>query len=303
MTVSRITLTPNGPNLSRLVLGLWRLAEWRMDNAHILELVQRCLEVGLTSFDHADIYGGYTCEKIFGDALADQSHLRQQMQIITKCGIKLVHPNRPEHKLKSYDTGRAHIIASVENSLRALRTDYVDVLLIHRPDPLMEADETAEAFGQLKQSGKVLHFGVSNFSPAQFNLLASRLDFPLVTNQIEISVLHLDAFRDGTLEQCQQLRVPPMAWSPLGGGRLFRDNAPQAARVREALKLASPHDSWLSVDQMALKWLLHHPANIVPVLGTHNWERIYAAIQAEALPLTREQWFAIYSASIGGEVP
>jgi predicted oxidoreductase len=190
----------------------------------------------------------------------------------------------------------------VENSLQNLHTDRLDLLLIHRPDPFMNADEVAEAFTQLRQSGKVLHFGVSNFTPSQFDLLASRLNFPLITNQIELSVMHLAPFEDGTLEQCQQLRIAPMAWSPLGGGELFSGNTLKAIRLRQTLEaIAQELDA--AIDQVALAWLLAHPANIVPILGSGNLDRIRSAVGAEALHLTREQWFAIWSASTGVAVP
>lgn len=211
--------------------------------------------------------------------------------------------NRPAHTIKHYDTSRAHIIASVENSLTNLHTDYIDLLLIHRPDPLMDADETAAALMDLHESGKVLHFGVSNFTPAQFDLLSSRLDLPLVTNQIEFSVLHLQALEDGTMDQCQRLRVAPMAWSPLGGGRLFREKSERVQRLHQALEAVGEALGGLVLDQVALAWILAHPARVVPVLGTGQAERIRRAVAAENVRLSREQWFTIWSASTGVEVP
>lgn len=310
MLVPQIALSKEGPTCSRFVLGVWRMAEWGMNRTEILDFIQACLELGITTFDHADIYGDYTCEQLFGDALTKMPSLRRQMQLVTKCGIKLVSKNRPAHTIKHYDTRAVHILASVENSLKQLQTDYVDLLLIHRPDPLMDADEVATAFSQLRQSGKVLHFGVSNFMPRQFNLLASRLDFPLVTNQIELSAQHLAAFEDGTLDQCQQRRISPMAWSPLGGGRLFQGMDEQSVRLREALTSVANELGGATLDQVALAWLLAHPANIVPILGTQKIDRIKSAITSlsftnasEAFQLSREQWFAIWSASTGEEVP
>jgi len=304
--VPSISLHGNAPVVSRLILGLWRLASWQQSPQETLALVQQCVEWGITTFDHADIYGDYTCETLFGRALSGQSALRSQLQLITKCGIKLVSCNRPKHTLKHYDTSYEHILASVDASLHNLQTDYLDILLIHRPDPFMDADETAAAFTQLKQAGKVLHFGVSNFSPSQFDLLASRLSFPLVTNQIEISVMHLNAFTDGTLDQSQRLKMAPLAWSPLAGGHLFQEESPQALRLRQVLgemaRQFSQSHSVVSLDQVALAWLLVHPARIVPILGSGNYDRIQSAIAALSLPLTREQWFAIWTASTGTEV-
>lgn len=278
------------------------MAEWQQSPQETLALIQQCVELGVTTFDHADIYGNYTCEELFGTALQASPQLRSQIQLISKCGIKLVSQNRPAHQLKHYDTSRDHILTSVDHSLQALQTDYLDVLLIHRPDPLMDADEVAEVFSQLKQAGKVLHFGVSNFSPSQLDLLASRLAFPLVTNQIEISVMHLDAFTDGTLDQCQRLKIAPMAWSPFAGGQLFQGQTPKAVRVRQAVE-AIAQSLGASLDQVALAWLLTYPAQIVPILGTGNLDRIRRAVEAENLKLSREQWFTLWTASTGVNVP
>jgi predicted oxidoreductase len=225
------------------------------------------------------------------------------MQIVTKCGIMLASPNRPQHSLKHYDTSRANIVASVDESLRFLRTDYVNLLLIHRPDLLMDPDEVAEAFTELRQAGKVLHFGVSNFTPSQFDLLASRLDLPLVTNQIEVSVLYLDLMHNGTVDQCLQRGIAPMVWSPLAGGRIFTGDGEQAARVRQALQAVGEELGGASLDQVALAWILTHPARFVPILGTSKIERLRSAARAENLRLTREQWFSIWSASAGTPVP
>jgi predicted oxidoreductase len=303
MTVSRISIAKDGPLFSRLALGLWRLAGWGLSDAQLLDLIHACLDMGITTFDHADIYGDYACEGLFGRALALEPALRNKMQLVTKCGIKLVSANHPAHTIKHYDTSRDHIVASVETSLRMLRTDHLDLLLIHRPDPLLDPDEVAEAFAELRRAGKVLHFGVSNFAPSQFEVLASRLDFPLVTNQVEISVLHMAALHDGTLDQCQRLGIAPMAWSPLGGGRLFHGRDAQADRLRRALSAVGEALGGASPDQVALAWLLRHPARIIPVLGTGKVERIRQAVQAENLQLTRQQWFAIWSASEGADVP
>jgi predicted oxidoreductase len=303
MSISAISLSNAGPQISRLALGLWRLVEWNLDDAGLLNLIHAALDLGITTFDHADIYGGYRCEELFGRALALEPGLRQRMQIVTKCGIKLVSDRRPAHRIHHYDTSKAHILASVDHSLRALGTDYVDLLLIHRPDPLLDADQVAEAFHELRSSGRVLHFGVSNFLPWQFDLLASRLDFPLVTNQLEISVLHMEALHDGTVDQCQRLDIAPMAWSPLGGGRLFSGQDERAARVREALRAVGDELGGASLDQVALAWLLRHPSRIVPVLGTGNVKHLRRSATAAALSLDREQWFTIWTASAGHEVP
>ncbi|MEM8484919.1 MAG: aldo/keto reductase [Bacteroidota bacterium] len=301
--IPAIQTCTDGPTFSRLVFGLWRLADWGYRTDELLAMLHRCLALGVTTMDHADIYGDYSCEALFGEALAQAPGLRQQMQLVTKCDIKLVSDKHPGHALPHYDTSKAHIMASVENSLRRLHTDHIDVLLLHRPDPLMEADEVAEAFAALRDAGKVLHFGVSNFTPAQYSLLASRLPFPLVTNQVECSVLNFDVMHDGTLDQSQELRIAPMAWSPLGGGRLFSSQDAQAVRVRACLETLGEELGGATLDQVAYAWLLKHPARIIPVLGTGKMNRVEAACDAAALVLTRQQWFKVWQASKGHNVP
>jgi predicted oxidoreductase len=305
MPVSRTPLPSTSDSLSRLVLGAWRLADSpeRTSPEAIIGLVETSLAEGITTVDHADIYGNYAVEELFGRALAGQSALRGRLELVSKCGIKLLSPKRPEHRLKTYDTSREHITQSVHASLRSLRTDYLDVLLIHRPDPLMNADEMAEAFTALRQAGKVKHFGGSNFTPSQFNLIQSRLDFPLVTNQIEFSALYLPPLYDGTLDQCQQLRVPPMAWSPLAGGKLFTNTDERSTKTGVALQKVGEELGGASVEQVALAWIMKHPANAMPVLGTGRPVRIRESARAASLQLSRDQWFEILAASAGQEVP
>ena len=312
--VPAIRLHPQGPEVSRLVQGLWRLVEWQLDRAGLQRLVEGCLAAGITSFDHADIYGSYQCEERFGELLHKAPALRAQMQLVSKCDIRLLSPQRPQNVRHIYDTSRAHIVASVERSLRNFHTDHLDLLLLHRPDPLLDADETAAALGSLVHSGKVLHVGVSNFLPSQLELLASRMGVPLVTNQVELSALRLEAFADGSLDQAQRLGMAPMAWSPLGGGALMagdvggngattQDRAARIARVRTALAGVGAQLGGASVGQVALAWLLRHPARIVPVLGSGRLERVQEATHALALTLTREQWFEVWCASTGTGLP
>ena len=302
MSVPRVRLAASGPEVSRLALGLWRLADWGLDTAGILARIEAVLDLGISTFDHADIYGDHTCEGLFGGALARRPELRERMELVTKCGIKLVSERRPGRRLKHYDTSRGHIVESVEASLRELRTDRVDLLLLHRPDPLLDPDEVAAAFGELRDAGKALHFGVSNFTAAQLEMLAARLPMPLVTNQIEISPLELGAWRDGTLDQCLRQGIAPMAWGPLAGGRLFHGDDERARRVRPVLgELAA--EAGAGPDQLALAWLLAHPAGIVPILGTGRPERLRAAAAACDLRVSREQWFRLWTASTGEEVP
>ncbi len=297
----QVSLIPDGPVVSRLIAGVWRMADWQMTAAARHAWISACLEQGISSFDHADIYGNQTCEALFGEALALEPALRDRLQLISKCGIRLAGQapdmQSPPVRTKHYDTSRIHIDRSVENSLRRLRTDHLDVLLLHRPDPLMDADEVAAAFTLLRASGKVRWFGVSNHSPSQLALLQSRLSFPLVTNQVEISPAHVDALTSGVLAQCQQLRMRPMAWSPLAGGRLR-----QITAVADTL-LEVGGQCGLSLEQAALAWLLAHPAGIVPIIGTGSQERIAQLARATTARLDREQWFQIYRASLGADVP
>lgn len=299
----RIKLEEKGPEISRITLGMMRLAEWNLSVEERRSWIERALELGLTTFDHADIYGDYTCEELFGEALSEMPSARQGMQLVTKCGIRLVSKRNPGCTIKHYDTSDAHIVASVENSLRRLRTDYIDILLIHRPDPLMDVDEVARAFESLRESGKVFFFGVSNFSVSQFELLQSVLPFPLVTNQVECSVLETKPFDDGTFDLCRRQGIAPMAWSPLGGGALFSGRAKRIARVRAQLRAMCDALGIGSIDRLALAWLMNHPAGIIPVIGTGRMGRVKNALEAMKIQLAREDWFRILMASVGRDVP
>jgi predicted oxidoreductase len=303
MNMSQIRLSAGGPAVSRLALGAWRLADARLTREEIRALVHEAVEAGITTIDHADIYGGHTCQGLFGDAVGGDAALRGKMQLVTKCGIKLKAGAGTGQRVNYYDTSRAHILASVDESLRALRTERVEVLLIHRSDPMLDPDEVAEAFVELKKAGKALHFGVSNFTAGQFDLLASRLPFGLVTNQLQFSVLHTGPLYDGTFDQCLRLRLSPMAWSPLDGGRLLKEENERARRVRQALGAVGKELGGATVEQVALAWILAHPARIVPVLGTTNRERLRSSAAAAGLLLSREQWFYILEASAGEPVP
>jgi predicted oxidoreductase len=296
--MERVQLTED-ISFSRIVHGLWRLADWDMSSEEILSLIEGCMEQGITTFDHADIYGNYSCEELFGQALKLKPSIRESMQIVTKCGIKLLSSKHPKHVVQHYDTSKEHIIKSAEQSLVNLNTDYIDVLLIHRPDPFMDPAEVAEAFSQLKGQGKVRHFGVSNFTPSQFNMLSSYLDFPLVTNQVEISALHLDTFQDGTIEQCIEKRMVPMAWSPMAQGKIFSSDEESAVRVRKALEIVGEELGVNAIDQLMYAWLLSHPARIIPIVGSGNKNRIQQAVDALDIKMTRQQWFKIWIASTG----
>lgn len=289
--------------LSNIVHGLWRLAEWNYTSQELLELAQQCTELGITSFDLADIYGNYECEKLFGEALSLAPHFRQEIQIVSKCGIKLNTDKFPERKLKTYDYSYEYIVGSAEQSLINLKTDYLDLLLLHRPSPFFDPEEVAKAFDHLKQSGKVRQFGVSNFNVLQFEMLQKHLNVEMVTNQVEISPYCLEHFENGNVEFFLKENIRPMAWSPLAGGRLFKPQNEKAERVRQALiKVAGELDKD-TIDVVAYAWLLQHPLQIIPIVGSGKIERIKKAVEAQNIQLSLEQWFAIYTAAKGEELP
>ncbi|MCA1059677.1 aldo/keto reductase family oxidoreductase [Rossellomorea aquimaris] len=300
--MQRIQMTED-LSFSRIIHGLWRLADWNQSKEETLSLIQHNIENGITTFDHADIYGSYTCEALFGEALALDPTLRGKMEIVTKCGIVLPSDNRPDHLTHHYNTSKKHILSSVENSLQSLKTDYIDLLLIHRPDPFMNGEEVAEAFTQLKEEGKVRHFGVSNFKDHQWNMLQSYLPFPLITNQIELSAYHLENFEDGTLNLCQEKRVAPMAWSPLAGGAVFKGEDDKAIRLQHTLKKVQEETGAKGIDEILYAWLLNHPANIMPIVGSGKKERIQNAIDSLSITLNHDQWFEILQTSMGHDVP
>lgn len=294
------------PAFSRLVYGAWRIGDDADTSpAHVAAKIQACLDQGISSFDHADIYGDYRCEALFGAALRARPELRAQIQVITKCDILLLSGQFPERRVKHYDTSPAHIRASVERSLERLGVERIDLLLLHRPDPFMDAGATGACLDQLVAGGKVAAVGVSNFSPADWQLLQSRMRTPLVTNQIELGLLARSAFTDGQLAFLQQHRVRPMAWSPLGGGALMAQGdaaSPAVQRLQPALqRIAAEHG--VQADAVALAWLLAHPAGILPVVGTNRIDRIGRLNDAFKVRIDRETWFELWTLAEGREVP
>jgi predicted oxidoreductase len=296
--MERKKLHPQGPEFSRIVAGVWR---WRdVSHQQTLMLIEQSLKTGITTFDHADIYGDYSCEERFGAVLKENPSLRKKIQLVTKCGIRLLSEKRPHHRVKHYDTSREHIVHSVEQSLKNLNTDYLDLLLLHRPDPLMHAEEVAEAFALLKQNGKVLHVGVSNFTPTQFEMLQSFVREPLVTNQVELSLFQHQALFDGTVDTLMKHRVSPMAWSPLGGGKFFSSSGGDDAVTIPLEKMAAQYNC--TVTQLLLGWLLRHPSGIFPILGTTNPDRIAEGAGAMNIKLDRQDWFGILKVVTGRDV-
>ena len=293
--MERISLT-NNVTLSRLIYGMWRLSDDTDTSAsHVQAKIEACLAQGITTMDQADIYGGYEAEEVLGHALRAAPQLRDQIEIVTKCDILVGAGRYASTRVKHYDTSAAHIAASVDHSLQLMATDYIDLLLIHRPDPLMDHRETGAALDAAVASGKVGSVGVSNFKPHDWNLLQSAMQTPLVTNQIEISVLETSAFTNGDLAFLQERDVPAMAWSPLAGGALFSGDNPKLLAL---LGTIGDGDSAAA----AVAWLLAHPARILPVLGTNNLSRIQALDAACGIAMDRETWFEIYETANGCEV-
>ncbi len=283
------------------IAGCMRWGKWgaNFSTYDYETIINQCVENGITAFDLADIYGDYTTESDFGEAIKHKHTLRSTIKLITKCGIQMVCDNRSHHQIKSYNTTKEHIIKSVEQSLKNFHTDYIDVFLIHRPSPLLNPIEVAEAINQLKQQGKILQFGVSNFLPQQVDALKNCIEINY--NQIELSIIHLKPFLDGTLDNCLQNCIRPMAWSPLGGGLLSEDEHPRFRIIYSATsELAEKYNT--GINQILIAFLLKHPTHILPVVGTTKIERLLQVKAATNIKLTDEDWFKLYTASTGEEV-
>lgn len=288
--------------LSRFVAGMMHSTQWGLEPQGFLSHIKQINDMGIDTFDHADIYGDYTCEAFFGEALKLDRGLRNQIKIITKCGIKLKSAKYPERKIKYYDTSYPYILESVEWSLKNLNTDRIDLLLIHRPDPFMDPAETARAFVDLEKSGKVLSFGVSNFNQEEFELLDTFYPGKLVTNQLELSAWQLENFQNNNLGFLQRKAIKPMAWSPFAGGKLSHASDEKSQRIVATAQQIAQEKGIEAYEKILYAWLLVHPAGIIPVLGTGKIERIKTAIESLDIQLCREDWFRIYVASLGREV-
>lgn len=300
--LARLKLSPSGPEVSSLAYGLWRLADdpAGFSVSRVREKIDACLEVGITTFDHADIYGLYRCEGLFGRVLKDAPDLRDRMEIVTKCCINV--PDVSQPRVRFYNATAPAIERCVERSLRELNTERIDLLLIHRPDWVTSAEETARGLHRVMQSGKVRTVGVSNYNPHQFALLARYLGRAPATNQVEVSLLRMDAIYDGTLDQCQSVDVHPMAWSPLGSGRLLTSDDEVCTRTREALtRLGAEYGA--TVQQMALAWVAMLPSQPLLVTGTNELARIREAAGHARLTLRREHWYELWEAAQGRRIP
>jgi predicted oxidoreductase len=289
----------NKTTLSPIIAGTMNWGVWdkNLTATEMESMIQICLENKITTFDHADIYGSYTTETDFGKAFASSQIAREKMQLISKCGIQLIAENR-NNIIKHYDYSKEHIIASAERSLTNLKTDYLDVFLLHRPSPLMQADEIAEAVAKLKSEGKIIDFGLSNFTSSQTELIRQKTEVSY--NQIQFSATNFEPMLDGSLDYMQINNIRPMSWNPLGC--VFRKDIPQTHRLKKLLAtLVSKYG--FGSDTLLLSWVLKHPAKVIPIAGTVNVARIQALHKAVALELEKEDWFAIWSESMGKEVP
>ena len=286
--------------LSPIIAGVmnWGLWDKNLNTREMNHLIHLFYENGITSFDHADIYGGYTTETAFGKAWANSKIAREKVQFISKCGIQYIAESRPENRIKHYEYSKEYIISSVENSLKNLQADYLDIFLLHRPSPLMRANEIAEAVEKLKADGKILSFGVSNFTASQTALIQSKTEVSF--NQIQFSATHHDAMLHGSLDFMELHNIQPMAWNPLGVA--FRENTDQTFRLRQLLaKLVEKYG--VGADIILLAWVKQHPANILPVAGTINVSRIQQLMKAQTLVLDTQDWFAIWAEPMGHRVP
>lgn len=284
--------------LSPIVAGTmnWGIWDKKLSTSEMIHLINICIENKISTFDHADIYGSYTTEAEFGKAFAESKIAREKIQLISKCGIQL-EGNR-KNAIKHYDYSKEYIIWSAENSLKNLQTDYLDVFLLHRPSPLMIADEIAEAVEKLKKDGKIIDFGLSNFTFSQTELIRQKTEINY--NQIQFSATHHEAMLDGSFDYMQVHGIRPMSWNPLG--TVFREDTEQTRRLKKVLaELVEKYG--VGSDTILLAWILQHPAKVIPVAGTVNIARIQQLMKAVELKMDKQDWFAIWAESMGNEVP
>ena len=313
--MGKLALGTSSLRVSRLAYGCWRLADSQNASESKSEIwaagkraVIAAYEAGYTLFDHADIYGNGEAEKIFGEALHENPEMRDRISIVTKCGVR--RPDDPPGSPYHYNLSGEYIIRSCEGSLKRLGIETIDVLLLHRADWLVNPADVAGAFTKLKQSGKVRFFGVSNFRPSLVSALQTACPMPLVVNQVEISLCKLDAFEDGTLDQCLEKKITPMAWSPLGGGQLAEGakrllKSQEGYQIKKVVPLLDELAAQYGVTRsaVALAWLMKHPAGIVPIVGSTNPQRIRDAARAAKINLTREEWYRLLIAARGEQLP
>ena len=284
---------------SKIIAGTMTWGIWgkNLNKNQMIDLMNSCLETGITTFDHADIYGGYTTEAAFGTAFGESQIKREDIQLISKCGIQLPSENRST-KIHHYNYSKSHIIWSAEQSLKNLKTEYLDLLLLHRPSPIMRVDEIVEAIDKLKKEGKILDIGVSNFTPSQTDLIETKMKINY--NQIQFSITHVEPMLNGSLDHMQLNRIQPMCWSPMGS--VFKKADDKSIRIKKlADQLSLKYN--VEIDVILLAWILKHPSGILPVFGTANKTRIANLMKATTLEMELEDWFALWTASAGNPIP
>jgi predicted oxidoreductase len=301
--ITRSKIAATGPEFSRLAYGTWRMLDDGSSIQDINRRLHRCVELGITTIDTAEIYGLYQVEAALGQALGLSPGLRDKLEIVTKAGIYVPNQLNPERKVGFYDASGARLIKSLEQSLRLIGTDHLELFLVHRPDWLTSADETGGGLNQLLRAGKIRSAGVSNYSAAQFDALSSRMEQPLVTNQLEFHLLLMNPIYDGTFDQCQKRQIQPMAWSPLAGGRLFDQSNEAAVRLAQTAATLSQKYNQATLEQLAYAWIMAHPSHPIPIVGTNKIERIESAAQSANIILDREDWYALWIAAHGHRVP
>jgi predicted oxidoreductase len=297
--MEKIYLSDSGPKVSPAVYGFWRWDETSGGDASAMErIVNLCLELGINTFDHADNYGGYTCEEMFGNLLKKKSFRREDVVIFTKCGVVSPHPSRPDIRVKYIDTSAGHILESVEQSLRKLQTDYIDIFLLDHLDPLSNLEETAVTLGRLRTQGKIRNIGVANFSVFQHQLLSSYLQAPIVTNHIELNLLNTTSFDNGQLDYLKQKYTRALAAAPLAGGRIENGEDDVAVNLRKKLtSIAEKHN--VHIESIAVAWIIKLGA--LPLVGTSKEKRIRNIADAFAINLDRQDWYELYAAAKGGQ--
>ena len=286
-----------------MVYGTWRMLDGAHSSQDINRRLNRCVELGITALDTAEIYGGYAVEAALGDAMALSPGLHEKLRVITKSGIYVPNSKNPERTVGFYDASATQLKQSVEASLRLLGRDRIDLFLIHRPDWFSSIDDTAAGLNQLIRDGKIQHAGVSNYTPTQFAALNSRVDTGLLTNQVEFHLLKMEPIIDGTFDLCLQHRMRPMAWSPLAGGKLFDKNNPASVRLASVANSMSAKYGGATLEQLAYAWVMGHPSRPIAVIGTNKLERIESAVCAASLTLEREDWYALWVAAQGRNIP
>jgi predicted oxidoreductase len=294
--MEKIYLSDSGPKVSPAVYGFYRWGNGDLSQNKMETIVNLCLELGINTFDHADIYGGYECEELFGQVIKNKSVKRDDIVLFTKCGINLPHPSRPDIRVKYYDTSKEHILKSLENSLRNLRTDYIDIFLLNQLDPLSNLEETALTLHKLRESGKVKNIGVVNFSVFQHQLLSSYLRIPIVTNHIELNLLNTTAFDNGQIDYIKQKYMRPLAIAPLAEGKIANSIEKKPLLIRRKLEELSPKYK-ADIESIAVAWIVKLGA--LPLIGTTDEQRIKNIVKAFDIDLDRQDWYELYEASRG----